>query len=114
MQSQDDIGSMTFPKQVDIVADQLEDALNKGAVLETGTPPKEWKTGQTHFIPPTILSNVDHSMKIMKEETFGPVLPVVPFDTEEEVIALANESEYGLNSSVWTMDRKKQVGLRQG
>ncbi|MEW5549437.1 aldehyde dehydrogenase family protein [Peribacillus frigoritolerans] len=107
VQSQDDIGSMTFPKQVDIVADQLEDALNKGAVLETGTTPKEWKTGQTHFIPPTILSNVDHSMKIMKEETFGPVLPVVPFDTEEEVIALANESEYGLNSSVWTMDREK-------
>ncbi|MFE3973759.1 MULTISPECIES: aldehyde dehydrogenase family protein [unclassified Peribacillus] len=107
IQLNDDIGSMTFPAQVDIVAGHLEDALNKGAILETGTSPKEWRTGQTHFIPPTILSNVDHSMKIMKEETFGPVLPVVPFDTEEQVIALANESEYGLNSSVWTMDREK-------
>ena len=50
-------------------------------------------------------------MKIMKEETFGPVLPVLPFDTEEEVVALANESEYGLNSSVWTMDEEKAMRI---
>ncbi|MFE4239189.1 aldehyde dehydrogenase family protein [Peribacillus butanolivorans] len=103
----DDIGSMTFPAQIDIVAGHLEDALNKGAILESGTSPNDWKTGQTYFIPPTILSNVNHSMKIMKEETFGPVLPVVPFDTEEEVVRLANDTEYGLNSSVWTMDTVK-------
>lgn len=103
----DDIGSMTFPGQVDIVAAHLEDALDKGAILEAGKLPKEWKTGGTHFIPPVILSNVDHSMRIMKEETFGPVLPVMPFDSEEEAVALANESEYGLNSSVWTIDKEK-------
>ncbi|MFU2015504.1 aldehyde dehydrogenase family protein [Peribacillus butanolivorans] len=103
----DDIGSMTFPAQIDIVAGHLEDALNKGAILESGTSPNDWKTGQTYFIPPTILSNVNHSMKVMKEETFGPVLPVVPFDTEEEVVRLANDTEYGLNSSVWTMDTVK-------
>ncbi|MFJ7752175.1 aldehyde dehydrogenase family protein [Peribacillus muralis] len=103
----DDIGSMTFPAQVDIVAGHLEDALNKGAILESGKEPKEWGTGETHFIPPIILSNVDHSMRIMNEETFGPVLPVVPFDSEEEVVALANGSEYGLNSSVWTIDKEK-------
>ncbi|CAH0345839.1 aldehyde dehydrogenase family protein [Bacillus sp. CECT 9360] len=103
----DDVGSMTFPQQVDIVADHIQDALAKGAVLETGQDPNQWKIDNKLFLPPTILSNVDHSMKIMTEETFGPVLPVIPFDTEEEAVRFANDSEYGLNSSVWTSDDSK-------
>ncbi|MGE7120297.1 aldehyde dehydrogenase family protein [Peribacillus sp. NPDC046944] len=103
----DDVGSMTFPAQLDIVADHLDDALNKGAIMESGSIPHDWKKGSTYFIPPTILSNIDHSMKIMNEETFGPVLPVVPFDSEEEAVRLANDSQYGLNSSVWSMDEEK-------
>lgn len=103
----DDIGSMTYPYQLEIVANHIRDALLKGAKLETGTPPEEWKHNDTYFLEPTILSHVNHSMKVIQEESFGPLLPIIPFDTEEEVIRLANDSEYGLNSSVWTVDKQK-------
>ena len=110
----DDIGSMTFPAQSDIVAEHLRDALSKGAVMETGIPPEQWKRDGTYFIPPVILSNCDSSMKIIEEETFGPVLPVIPFDGEDEAVTLANGSLYGLNASVWSGDADKaaRVGSR--
>jgi acyl-CoA reductase-like NAD-dependent aldehyde dehydrogenase len=100
-----DVGSMTFPTQIQIVKDQLEEAIYKGAVLETGIPPKDWEKGM--FLPPTIVSNVSHDMKIIQEETFGPLLPVIPFESEEEALSLANDTVYGLNASVWSNDLEK-------
>ncbi|MEH7331978.1 aldehyde dehydrogenase family protein [Neobacillus drentensis] len=100
-----DVGSMTFPAQVQIVKDHLEDALGNGAVLETGVPPEEWKNGM--FLPLTVLTNVNHQMKIIQEESFGPILPIIPFETEEEAIRLSNDTVYGLNASVWTRDIQK-------
>jgi len=96
-----DIGVITNPCQVQIMEEQIKDALEKGAKLLTGIR----KEGS--FFHPIVLKDVNHDMKIMKEETFGPVLPVMPFKKEEEAISLANYSIYGLNSSVWTRDRKK-------
>ena len=59
------------------------------------------------FIKPTVLADVTHEMRIMREETFGPVLPVMAFDSDEEAVRLANDSEYGLAASVWTRDRER-------
>ncbi|MEH7377587.1 aldehyde dehydrogenase family protein [Neobacillus drentensis] len=100
-----DVGSMTFPAQLQIVKDQLEDALSNGAQLETGLPPEKWAKGM--FLPLTVVTNVNHQMKIIQEESFGPLLPVIPFENEEEVISLANDTVYGLNASVWTRDKEK-------
>ena len=96
-----DIGSMTFEPQVDIVERHLDDAVDKGAKVLTGGARGD-RDGA--LVPPTVLVDVDHSMAIMRDETFGPVLPIMKVPDVEEAIRLANDSPYGLNSSVWTSD----------
>ncbi|MGB8954552.1 MAG: aldehyde dehydrogenase family protein [Tumebacillaceae bacterium] len=99
-----DYGSMTFPPQLAIVDAHLQDALEKGAQVECGGRPL--REGTLYYAP-TIVTGVDHSMRLMQEETFGPVMPVMTFRTEQEVIRLANDTEYGLNASVWSQDLGK-------
>jgi acyl-CoA reductase-like NAD-dependent aldehyde dehydrogenase len=101
----DDVGSMTFPAQKNVVKEQLDEALLRGAKLAAGLKPEDWKEGM--FLPPTVVTDVEQDMKIIQEETFGPLLPVVPFDTEGEAIAYANGTAFGLNASVWTKDKDK-------
>ena len=81
------------------VAEKVQRAIAQGATLVCGGKRAE---GKGYFFEPTVLVDVNNSMDIMKEETFGPVLPIATFDTLDEAIALANDCEFGLTSSVYT------------
>jgi acyl-CoA reductase-like NAD-dependent aldehyde dehydrogenase len=109
MDEQSDIGPLINERQLRNVEAHVEDARAQGAqVLVGGTRMKELGP---NFYAPTVLAGVTHKMRIMREETFGPVLPVMGFDTEDEAIQLANDSEFGLGASVWTRDRSRGEAL---
>jgi acyl-CoA reductase-like NAD-dependent aldehyde dehydrogenase len=100
-----DVGPMIHERQLRIVQSHVEDAIARGARLLAGG--KVMPQLGDNFFSPTILAGVDRSMAIMREETFGPVLPVRSFKTEDEAVALANDSEFGLAASIWTRDRRR-------
>ncbi|HWS16729.1 MAG TPA: aldehyde dehydrogenase family protein, partial [Candidatus Elarobacter sp.] len=100
-----DIGPMIHERQLRIVQSHVDDAVARGTRLLVGGKPLP-QLGP-NFFAPTILADVDHSMTIMREETFGPVLPVCSFKTDDEAVALANDSEYGLAASIFTSNRKR-------
>jgi acyl-CoA reductase-like NAD-dependent aldehyde dehydrogenase len=88
---------MTSTAQVAIVKDHLDDAVAKGAKVLTGGP--DAISGS--YIQPTVLTNVDHHMKVMSDETFGPVIPIQRVRSLDEAVKLANDTKYGLGSSVF-------------
>lgn len=99
-----DMGGMTVDFQLDIVRKQVEDARAKGAHVLTGG---DVLCDNELFYLPTLLTNVDDSMLVMQQETFGPLLPVLRFSSEEEVIRITNDTEFGLSASVWTADKDR-------
>jgi acyl-CoA reductase-like NAD-dependent aldehyde dehydrogenase len=103
-----EIGPMVSVEQFQLVRELVDDAVGAGAVLECGGPLAEPPAGlRGAFFAPTVLTGVTPGMRIMREEIFGPVLPIVVVDSEDEAVALANDSEFGLGASVWTGDRSK-------
>ena len=97
-----DVGAMTNQEQLEIVEDHVSDAVAQGAELRAGGHRLNVSEGWFH--EPTVVTGVNHSMKLMRDETFGPVLPIMTFRTDEEAVRLANDSIYGLTASVFTGD----------
>lgn len=95
------VGPITDPRQIKIIQRHLEDALEKGATLLCG--------GEIDgmYVQPGILVDVTHDMLIMQEETFGPLMPIMKVATEEEAIAMANDSHFGLGASIWSADLQR-------
>jgi acyl-CoA reductase-like NAD-dependent aldehyde dehydrogenase len=105
LDSTTDIGPLIHERQLQTVESHVEDARIRGARVVTGG--NRLRDLGPNFYAPTVLADVTHEMRIMREETFGPVLPIMAFDTEAEAVQLANDSEFGLAASVWTRDRAR-------
>jgi acyl-CoA reductase-like NAD-dependent aldehyde dehydrogenase len=100
-----EVGPMVSREQYEIVRELVDDAVASGATLHCGGPLELPEFPDAAFYAPAVLTGVTHDMRIMREEIFGPVVPIVTVDSEEEAIGLANDSEFGLGASVWTLDR---------
>lgn len=96
------IGPFIFDKQAEIVEAQIADATAKGAKILAGG--EVLKYGGGRWLEPTVIVNVSHDMDIMREETFGPVIPVMAYETLEEAVRLANDTEFGLSGGVFAAD----------
>ncbi len=104
-----DIGALSYPPQLEIIERHVADAVSKGAKVLTGGRRNPAYEG--YFYEPTVLTDVDHSMAIMREETFGPCMPIQVVKDEDEAVQLANESSYGLQANVWTRDTYKATRI---
>jgi succinate-semialdehyde dehydrogenase/glutarate-semialdehyde dehydrogenase len=100
-----EVGPMIHERQLQIVEAQVNEAKSAGARVLCGG--ERLPHVGPNFYAPTVIIDVNHSMRLLNEETFGPVLPIMPFDTEDEAICLANDSEFGLAASVWTRDHRR-------
>jgi acyl-CoA reductase-like NAD-dependent aldehyde dehydrogenase len=99
------IGPVVSSRSKEAIEKQIKDAIAAGAKDETPSndsfenPPKEG-----NFVKPTLLTNVNHDMSVMKDETFGPVIPIQKVSSDEEAVRLMNDSQFGLTASIWTKD----------
>jgi acyl-CoA reductase-like NAD-dependent aldehyde dehydrogenase len=108
MDRRTDVGPLVSKAQVKVVADQMEDAISKGASVMFGRGPID---GPGAFFEPTILTGVKTGMRVWNQEVFGPLAPVVLAQDEEEAIRMANSSDFGLGASLWTrkMERARRL-----
>jgi acyl-CoA reductase-like NAD-dependent aldehyde dehydrogenase len=105
MQAETEMGPVAFPEHLEKVLGYVELGVSEGATVACGGGrPTSPETRQGLFIEPTVLTNVRNDMRVAQEEIFGPVVCIIPFDTEAEAITLANSTEYGLAAGIWTRD----------
>lgn len=102
------LGALSRPSQLSFLEDQVNDAVSKGAVLLTGGGRIN---GDGYFFKPTVLTKVDHTMKVMKEESFGPIIGIMKVSNDAEAIALMNDTAYGLTASVYSSNQKRAEGI---
>ena len=105
-----EVGTLVSAKQRDRVKDYIEIGLGEGATLVVGgTAPEDPALADGAYLLPTVFDGVDNDMRIAREEIFGPVVSIIPFDTEEEALRLANATPYGLSGSIWSRDIGKAL-----
>ncbi len=105
-----DVGAMTKTSQIETVTRHIDDAVSRGATIFAQSRWPE-KAKENNFFPPTVLTDVNHDMAVMREETFGPLVGIMKVKNMEEGIRLANDSQLGLTGSVWSKNRKKASKL---
>ena len=106
-----DVGAIFWPRQLEIIEEHMDDARARGARVLTGG--RRNPSLQGLFYEPTVVVDVNHEMKLMTAETFGPILPIMRVQDEEEALRLANDSAYGLGGNVWTRDPRKGLSLAE-
>jgi succinate-semialdehyde dehydrogenase/glutarate-semialdehyde dehydrogenase len=105
-----DVGAIIFPQQIEIAEKHIADAIEKGATVRAGG---KRVPGKGQFFEPTVLANCDHTMSVMQDEIFGPIVPFMRVSTEEEALRLANESHLGLNAYVFSADREHALRIAE-
>ncbi len=103
-----DVGPLVNEDQAEQIEEQVNDAVKKGAKVLFGGKRLE---GKGFFYMPTVLINVKNNMKVVKEEVFGPVAPIIPFNDDKEAVEIANASEFGLGASIWTNDESRALKM---
>jgi len=104
-----DVGAIFWDRQLEIIESHVSDALSKGAVALAGARRNPNLSGL--YYEPTVLTQVNHDMLVMRDETFGPVLPIMRFNDIEEAVSLANQTTYGLAANIWTQDKRGGIAL---
>jgi aldehyde dehydrogenase (NAD+) len=105
-----EVGALVSAKQRDRVKDYIEIGLGEGATIVVGgTAPDDPALADGAYLLPTVFDGVDNEMRIAREEIFGPVVSIIPFDSEDEALRLANATPYGLSGSIWSRDIGKAL-----
>ena len=104
-----DVGPIFWPRQMEIIETHMADAIEKGAIVRVGGRRNPDLEGL--YFEPTVLTDVNHEMQIMVDETFGPILPIMRVADEDEALRLANDTRYGLGATVWTNDEFKATSI---
>lgn len=111
MDEETTLGPMVRASAANFVRHQIEDAISKGATALIDSKDFPMDTGDTAYLAPQVLIDVDHSMRVMTEESFGPVVGIQSVESDEEALQLMNDSEFGLTASIWTSDQKAALNL---
>lgn len=104
-----DIGAICTDRQLETIRRHVNEAIATGATVFAQAAANT--SQETHFFPPTVLTGVSHEMAVMREETFGPILGVMPFHDDDEAVRLANDSQYGLTASVWSGNARRATRI---